>query len=187
MRLNPEKPFENYILLFFFVALFLSGCSTTKKTKTPDPREIEVLDWILTNNDFIFYKTITEDWKPIYLYLQPDGLPFIGDCLFTPLLKDKELGLNKEDLNHLQREIKSQTPVNLNNIPIRNKDKLTRKKLVKQTWGAPETTYISMPVLLNDASIAVYYMKSDSSGEFRVLKKIDGVWRIHGFCMTWIS
>ena len=141
----------------------------SQSKKTIDPIEIEVLRNIIMNDTVptVFFKTtITEMSQPLARHLF-----YMGDFdICSSLVHPDSTKLDKEERDYIVNRFETMEVTNVNKV-IRTPKNFTLKKLEGQNWFV-----ISMPVVFREGQYAIYYSKSEYSGQFVLMKKIGGSW-----------
>ena len=144
-----------------------SGFSQSKKTI--DPLEIEVLRHIIMNDTIptVLFKTaISELNQPLARHLF-----YLSDFdICSSLVNPDSARLDKEERDYIVERFTTMEVMNINKL-IKNPKNYTVKKLEGQNWFV-----ISMPVVFREGEYAIYYSKSEFSGQFVLMKKIGGSW-----------
>ena len=144
-----------------------SGFSQSKKTI--DPLEIEVLRHIIMNDTIptvLFRTTITEMSQPLARHLF-----YLTDFdICSSLVNPDSTKLDKEERDYIVDRFTTMEVMNINKL-IKNPKNYTVKKLEGHNWFV-----ISMPVVFREGEYAIYYSKSEYSGQFVLMKKIGGSW-----------
>jgi hypothetical protein len=149
--------------------VFATNGISSQSKKTIDPTEIEVLRHIIMNDTVptVFFKTtITELSQPLSRHLF-----YIDDFdLCSSLVNADSVKLNKEERDHIVERFATMEATNINKV-IRTPKNFTLKKLDGHDWFV-----VSMPVVFREGEYAIYYSKSEYSGQFVLMKKIGGSW-----------
>lgn len=90
--------------------------------------------------------------------------------LCSSLIDPDSTKLNKEELSYIVDRFETMEITNINKV-IRTPKNYTLKKLEGHNWFV-----ISMPVVFREGEYAIYYSKSEYSGQFVLMKKIGGSW-----------
>jgi len=167
-RLNMSHQLTSTLLLILF---FLAPTETirSQSKKTIDPTEIEVLRNIIMNDTVptVFFKTtISELNQPLARHLF-----YLSDFdLCSTLVNPDSVKLNKDERDYIVERFTTMEVMNINKL-IRIPKNYTVKKLEGHNWFV-----ISMPVVFREGEYAIYYSKSEYSGQFVLMKKIGGSW-----------
>ena len=87
--------------------------------------------------------------------------------------------LNQEEINYLVERFSTMEIENINKL-IRDPKNHTLKQLKGHDW-----TVISLPVVFRDGEYAIYYSKGAYSGQFILMKNIDGTWKDVCYSSIW--
>lgn len=160
---------------FFYVALLLGtffltpSQSINAQTKDLDPTELEVLKKIVLTDTVptVFFKTtISEMNQPLSRHLF-----YLSDFdICSSLVNADSVKLNKEEANYIVERFSAMEVTNINKV-VRDPKNYTLKQLDGHNWFV-----ISMPVVFRDGQFAIYYSKSEFSGQFVLMKKIGDAW-----------
>lgn len=143
--------------------------SYSQSKKTIDPAEIEVLRNIIMNDTVptVYFKTTTTEMsQPLARHLF-----YMSDFdLCSSLVHPDSTKLNKEERAYIVDRFETMEVTNINKV-IRIPKNYTVKKLEGHNWFV-----VSMPVVFREGEYAIYYSKSEYSGQFVLKKKIGGSW-----------
>ena len=161
-------------LIFVFLCMVNLSCSSSKKTISKN--QVNVLNTILHSSEYsIYYKTIinngTSFKKPIEEYIT-DNLEF-QFC-------ESDI-INKSEIVFLRKEFKNQKVKNLNKLQLNYSENLTKNKKIF------ETSFISIPILFRNNTMAIYYNTQTYGGNFTLLEKRDSEWKIICSSLVWIE
>jgi hypothetical protein len=163
---------NKYIYVFFL--FIIVSCSSNKVLISNN--HIEVLNTILSSSrNKIFYKTIINDVnslkKPINEYIK-DNLQF--QFCQSNIISEGEICFLRKKMKNLQTK-------SLLKLPLDYKNKLTKKK--KEI----EISFISIPILFRNNTMALYYNTQRYGGSFTLLQKKDSKWEIICSSSVWIE
>lgn len=167
------------VLKIIIVVIFMNSCSSYKEAADNMNAEYEVLSSVLKKSrGNIYYKTIIKE----------------GDIALESYVKNKYLefylcikGINtpikvsKEEVLFLKQKIKNISIQRIDKLFPSLKEKTTKKKerLV--------TSFISMPILFRNNTMAIYYSTQTYGGEFKLLQKVNGEWETICANSVWIE
>jgi len=141
----------------------------SQSKKTIDETEIKVLRHIIQNDTIptVFFKTtVSELNQPLARHLF-----YLSDFdICSSLVNRDSARLDKEERDYIVERFTTMEVMNINKL-INNPKNYTVKKLEGQNWFV-----ISMPVVFREGEYAIYYSKSEFSGQFVLMKKIGGSW-----------
>ncbi|MGG8498163.1 hypothetical protein ACQY1Q_17315 [Tenacibaculum sp. TC6] len=170
----------NKIIILLTLLFLFINCSSNQKIAEQNNEEIKVLRYILKNssNSSTYYKTIINDGKiPINTYIKGEYLEFY----LCSKEVDSFIKIPKQDILFLQEKFKTLSIQRLDKLLPEFKDKITKKK------ERFETSFISIPVLFNNNSMAIFYSLQTYGGEFKLLKKSKGEWKTICSNSVWIE
>ncbi len=158
--------------------LLLSYQTGTAQSKTIDPTELEVLKKVIKSDTIptVYFKTIISDLN------QPLSrqLFYLSEFDICNSLVDLDsASLNNEERRYIVERFSSMESKNINKL-IRDPKNFSLKQLKGHNW-----LQISMPVVFRDGEFAIYYSKGAYSGQFTLMKKIDGYWRDVCYSAVW--
>ena len=163
---------SHQLAVFLLIGLFLLAPTeslSSQSKKTIDPLEIEVLRNIIMNETIptvLFRTTITEMSQPLARHLF-----YLTDFdICSSLVNPDSTKLDKEERDYIVDRFTTMEVMNINKL-IKNPKNYTVKKLEGHNWFV-----ISMPVVFREGEYAIYYSKSEYSGQFVLMKKIGGSW-----------
>ena len=87
--------------------------------------------------------------------------------------------LDKEEINYIVERFTTMEIANINKL-IRDPKNHTLKQLKGHNWFV-----ISLPVVFRDGKYAIYYSKGAYSGQFILMKNIDGTWKDVCYSSVW--
>ncbi|WP_428742302.1 hypothetical protein [Tenacibaculum sp.] len=161
------------------VLIFITSCSSNKNTINKVNNEYEVLSYILKKSKGnIYYKTITEEGNiPIESYVKNRYLEFYlcSNGIYSPIK------IPKEEVVFLKQKVKSISVQRIDKLFPDLKDKTTKKKI------RFKTSFISMPILFRNNTMAIYYATQTYGGEFKLLRKVNGEWETICANSVWIE
>ncbi len=164
-----QKVLNANSFIYLFICFITISCSS--KRLLIDENQIDVLNEVLKSSKYnTYYKTIIKDLnKPIEDYITNDmEFQFCENDTIEP----KEISF----LKNQKLEI-----VNLYRLPLSIKEKITKKK------KGFETSFISMPILFRNNTMAIYYSTQRYGGSFMLLKKENSTWKIICSSLVWIE
>ena len=160
-------------------ALFMIfGTTLRAQTKSMDPAELQVLTGIIVVDSLptVHYKTIVSEMnQPLSRHL----FYLKGFDLCSSLVDQDEMTLGKEERDYLVERFATMEVANLNKL-VREPKNHTLKKLEGHDWSV-----ISLPVVFRDGTYAIYYSKGEYSGQFVLMKNIDGSWKEVCYASIW--
>lgn len=176
-KLKEMLKAQNVIKLILL--LLIVNCSLKRTTIEKFSNEYEVLNHILKNsNGNIYYKTIVKDGEvPIESYVKDEFLEFYlcGSEVDSPVKIDKKsINLLKENFKKLRVERLDKLFPLLANRVVKKKVRL-------------KTSFITVPALFKNNTMAIYYSTQTYGGEFKLLKKINGKWKTICSNSVWIE
>jgi len=167
-RLNMSHQLATTLLLSLFFLAPIEPLRSQSK-KTIDESEIQVLRNIIMNDTIptVFFKTtISELNQPLARHLF-----YLSDFdLCSTLVNPDSVKLDKEERDYIVERFSTMEVMNINKL-IKNPKNYSVKKLEGHNWFV-----ISMPVVFREGEYAIYYSKSEFSGQFVLMKKIGGSW-----------
>lgn len=160
--------------IFVFVCFVNLSCSSVKKPISKN--QINVLNTILNSSKYsIYYKTIINNGtnlrKPIEEYITKNLEFQFCDFNFV----------NESEILLLKKEFKKQKVENLYKLPLIYKNKLTKNKILY------EASFISLPILFRNNTMAVYYNTQTYGGNLTLLQKKNSEWKIICSSSVWIE
>jgi hypothetical protein len=157
------------ILFAGLLGLASTQPASSQAKKTIDESEIKVLRHIIQNDTVptVFFKTtVSELNQPLARHLF-----YLSDFdICSSLVNPDSVKINKEERDYIVERFSTMEVMNLNKI-IRTPKNFTLKKLEGQNWFV-----ISMPVVFREGEYAIYYSKSEFSGQFVLMRKMGGSW-----------
>lgn len=154
--------------------------SANAQSKTIDESELQVLrDIVLTDSipSVYFKTTITELSQPLSRHLF-----YISDFdICSSLVNSDSIRINNEDRAYLVERFSAMEATNINKL-IRDPKNHTLKQLTGHNW-----LVISLPVIFRDGKYAIYYSKGQYSGQFILMKNIDGSWKDVCYSSIWVE
>ena len=174
MQNEMQKVLSANKLVFIWICFLNLSCSSAKKAISEN--QINVLNTIIQSSKYsIYYKTINNNGtnlkKPIEKYIT-NNLEF---QFCEPDI------INENDIIFLRKEFERQKVKNLLKLPLINKKKLTKEK------KRLETSFISLPILFRNNTMALYYNAQTYGGNLILLKKIKSKWEIICSSSVWIE
>lgn len=152
--------------------------SENPQSKTIEESELQVLRDIIQADSIpiVYYKTtVSELSQPLSRYL----FYFDGFDICSSLMNLDSMQLDKEELNYLVERFSTMEIANINKL-IREPKKHTLKQLKGHDW-----TVISLPVVFRNGKYAIYYSKGEYSGQFILMKNIEGSWKDVCYYSVW--
>lgn len=172
-------PKAQNVLKIIIVVIFMNSCSSYKEAADNMNAEYEVMSSVLKKSSGnIYYKTIIEEGNiPIDSYVKDKYLEFYlcGKDVDSPVK------IPKEEVAFLKQKVKSVSVQRIDKLFPSLKEKTTKKKerLV--------TSFISMPILFRNNTMAIYYSTQTYGGEFKLLQKVNGEWETICANSVWIE
>ena len=169
---------KNRSLLILGLTLILSYASAFSQKKTIDPAELQVLREIVLTDSIptVYFKTVVADLN------QPLSrqLFYLSDFdVCNALVNQDSMTLNKVDRDFIVERFSTMEVQNINKL-IRDPKNHTLKQLDGHNW-----IQVSLPVVFRDGNYAIYYSKGAYSGQFILMKNIDGHWRDVCYSAVW--
>ena len=170
LHLIHSKAMKNLLTLLFGLIILFSSKPVNSQSKSIDATELQVLTEVVLSDSIpaIYYKTIVSDLN------QPLSrqLFYLTDFdLCNSLVQSDSMAMTKEERNYLVDRFTAMQPENINKL-IRDPKNHTLKQLKGHNWFQ-----ISLPVVFRDGQYAIYYSKGAYSGQFILMKQIDGSWK----------
>ena len=165
MELKFKKRFL-LISTIIGIAFLASYKSINFQSKSINESELGVLrDIVLADSIPIFYyKTTISD---------------LNQPLSSSLVNMDSMTLGPEERNYLVERFSTMESTNVNKLIGKPKNH-TLKKLQGHDW-----LVISLPVVFKDGKYAIYYSKGEYSGQFILMKNIDGSWKDVCYSSVW--
>lgn len=148
------------------------------QSKTMDPLELQVLTEVVAADSLptVHYKTIVSEMnQPLSRHL----FYLKGFDLCSSLADQDEMTLSKEERDYLVERFATMETENLNKL-VREPKNHTLKKLEGHEWSV-----ISLPVVFREGAYAIYYSKGEYSGQFVLMKNLDGSWKEICYASIW--
>jgi len=157
-------------LIVLIGLLFLaSSTSINSQSRSIDESEFQVLSDIILGDSIpsVYYKTTVSDLnQPLSRHLF-----YLKDFDFCNSDENLDsLKLDQKERNYLVERFAKMEIENINKI-VRDPKNHTLKQLNGHDWSV-----ISLPVVFRNGKYAVYYSKGAYSGQFNLMKNIDGSW-----------
>lgn len=152
--------------------------SDNPQSRTIDDAELQVLrDIVLVDSiPIVYYKTLVSELsQPLSRYL----FYFDDFDICNSLMNLDSMQLDEEELNYLVERFTTMEIANINKL-IRDPKNHTLKQLKGHNW-----TVISLPVVFRNGKYAIYYSKGAYSGQFILMKNIDGKWKDVCYYSVW--
>ncbi|MDX6745505.1 hypothetical protein SHK09_01775 [Polaribacter sp. PL03] len=161
-------------LVFIWICFVILSCSSAKEIT--DENQINVLNTIIqSSKSSIYYKTINNNGtsfkKPIEEYIT-DNLEF--QFCETYIIKEN-------DIVFLRKEFKKLKVKNLYKLPSIYKKNITKEK------KSFETSFISIPILFRNNTMAIYYSTETYGGSLTLLQKRNSKWETICSSSVWIE
>ncbi|MEY8860826.1 hypothetical protein [Tenacibaculum singaporense] len=167
------------VFKIIIIVIFMSSCSSYREVVDNMNTEYEVLSSVLKESrGNIYYKTIIEEGNiPIESYIENKYLEFY----LCSNGVDSPVKIPKEEVAFLKQKVKSVSVQRIDKLFPNLKEKTTKKKerLV--------TSFISMPILFRNNTMAIYYSTQTYGGEFKLLQKVNGEWETICANSVWIE
>ena len=143
-----------------------------------DPLELQVLREIVLSDTIptVYYKTIISDLN------QPlsRSLFYLSEFdICNALVNLDSTILNKEERSYIVERFTTMEVANINKL-VREPKNFSLKQLKGHNWFV-----ISLPVVFRDGKYAIYYSKGAYSGQFILMKNIDGTWKDVCYSSVW--
>jgi len=169
---------KKLLLLFLGLIFLFSNKSENFQSKSIDESELQVLREIVLADTIptVYYKTTVSDLN------QPlsRNLFYLSEFdICNSLVNMDSMTLNKEERNYLVERFTTMEIANINKL-IRDPKNHTLKQLKGHNWFV-----ISLPVVFRDGKYAIYYSKGAYSGQFILMKNIDGTWKDVCYSSVW--
>lgn len=174
MQKKMQKVLNVNTLVFIWICFVNLSCSSAKEIINEN--QINVLNKIIQSSKFsIYYKTVDNNGtslkKPIEEYITNDlEFQFCESNI-----------INENDIVFLRKEFKRQKIKNLYKLPL-----IYRKNLTKEKKRF-ETSFISIPILFRNNTMAIYYNTQTYGGSLTLLQKINSKWEIICSSSVWIE
>lgn len=166
------------LILALFGLILQSFESLHAQAKSMDPAELQVLTEIVAADSLptVHFKSIVSEMnQPLSRHL----FYLKGFDLCSSLVDQDEMTLSKEERDYLVERFATMEAENLNKL-VREPKNHTLKKLEGHEWSV-----ISLPVVFREGSYALYYSKGEYSGQFVLMKNMDGSWREVCYASLW--
>lgn len=141
-----------------------------QKSKSVDATELQVLKEIIQSDTIptVYFKTtISELNQPLSRHLF-----YLTDFdVCNALVNLDSTKLDREERNYIVERFSTMEVTNINKL-IKEPKNFTLKELKGHDWFI-----VSMPVVFRDGNYAIYYSRGEYSGQFVLMKNIDGTWR----------
>jgi len=165
-------------VIFLGLLILTSYKSDNPQSRTINESELQVLRDIIQADSIptVYYKTIVSELnQPLSRHL----FYFKGFDICSALVNMDSTILNQEEINYLVERFSTMEIENINKL-IRDPKNHTLKQLKGHDW-----TVISLPVVFRDGEYAIYYSKGAYSGQFILMKNIDGTWKDVCYSSIW--
>lgn len=165
-------------IIFLGLLILTSYKSDHPQSKTITESELQVLRDIIIVDSIptIYYKTtITELNQPLSRHL----FYLSGFDICSALVDSDSMKLDQEEINYLVERFSTLEIANINKL-IKDPKNHTVKQLKGHNW-----TVISLPVVFRDGKYAIYYARAAYSGQFILMKNIDGTWKDVCYSSVW--
>lgn len=177
MELKLKKRFL-LISTVIGIVFLASYKSINFQSKSINESELGVLrDIVLADSiPIIYYKTTISDLnQPLSRHLF-----YLSDFdICSSLVNMDSMTLGPEERNYLVERFSTMESTNVNKLIGKPKNH-TLKKLHGHDW-----LVISLPVVFKDGKYAIYYSKGEYSGQFILMKNIDGSWKDVCYSSVW--
>ena len=165
------------VLLIGLMILALTEPANSQK-KAIDGPELEVLREIVLADSIptVYFKTtVSELHQPLSRHL----FYLRGFDVCSSLVDLDSVKLDKEEQDYIVDRFASMEVANINKL-VRDPKNHTLKQLEGHEWSV-----ISLPVVFRDGQYAIYYSKGEYSGQFILMKNIDGSWKNVCYSAVW--
>ena len=166
------------ISMIIGISFLASYKSINFQSKDISEAELQVLREIVLVDSIpiVYYKTTISDLnQPLSRHLF-----YLSDFdICNALVNMDSMTLNREERNYLVERFSTKEITNINKL-VREPKNHTLKKLQGHDW-----LVISMPVVFRDGKYALYYSMGEYSGQFILMKNIDGSWRDVCYSSIW--
>ncbi len=170
---------KRFLLLLSVIGLFCQSLEPLHaQAKSMDPAELQVLTEIVAADSLptVHYKTIISEMnQPLSRHL----FYLKGFDLCSSLVGQNEITLSKEERDYLVERFATMESENLNKL-VREPKNHTLKKLEGHEWSV-----VSLPVVFREGTFAIYYSKGEYSGQFVLMKNMDGSWKEVCYASIW--
>lgn len=177
MALKYRKSFL-MISIVIGMSFLASYTSINFQTKSISESELGVLrDIVLVDSlPIVYFKTtISELNQPLSRHLF-----YLSDFdVCNALVNMDSMALNNEERNYIVERFSTMEITNINKL-IKEPKNHTLKKLQGHDW-----LVISLPVVFRDGKYAIYYSRGEYSGQFILMKNIDGSWKDVCYSSVW--
>ena len=169
---------KKLLLLFLGLIFLFSNKPENFQSKSINESELQVLREIVLADTIptVYYKTTVSDLN------QPlsRSLFYLSEFdICNSLVNLDSMTLNKEERNYLVERFSTMDIANVNKL-IRDPKNHTLKQLKGHDWFV-----VSLPVVFRDGKYAIYYSKGAYSGQFILMKNIDGTWKDVCYSSVW--
>ena len=169
---------KKLLLLFLGLIFLFSNKPENFQSKSIDESELQVLREIVLTDTIptVYYKTTVSDLN------QPlsRNLFYLSEFdICNSLVNLDSMTLNKEERDYIVERFTTMEVTNINKL-IRDPKNHTLKQLKGHNWFV-----ISLPVVFRDGKYAIYYSKGAYSGQFILMKNIDGTWKDVCYSSIW--
>lgn len=170
---------QSLFLIIFVGLLFLSSYKpgdiqspSISETELQVLREIVLADSIPT----VYYKTTVSDLnQPLSRHLF-----YLSDFdICSSLVNLDSVKLSEEERAYIVDRFATMEVGNINKL-IKDPKNHTVKQLKGHNWFV-----ISLPVVFRDGKYAIYYSKGAYSGQFVLMKNVDGSWKDVCYSAVW--
>ena len=169
---------KKLLLLFFGLIFLLSHKSENVQSKSMDESELQVLREVVLADSIpnVYYKTTVSDLnQPLSRHLF-----YLYDFdICSSLMNEDSIKLDEEERLYIVDRFSTMEVANINKL-IRDPKNHTLKQLKGNNWFV-----ISLPVVFRDGKYAIYYSKGAYSGQFVLMKNIDGSWKDVCYSPVW--
>lgn len=167
------------LLLLILGLLFLfSHKSENRQSGSIDESELQVLSAIVLSDTIptVFYKTILSELnQPLSRHLF-----YLSDFdICNSLVNLDSMKLDQEERDYIVERFNTMEVANINKL-IRDPKNHTLKQLKGHNWFM-----ISLPVVFRDGKYAIYYSKGAYTGQFVLMKNIEGSWKDVCYSAVW--
>lgn len=176
----PPNLDKRFLAILGIPLLFLLASYQAKlfQSKSIPESELQVLKEIVVSDTIptVYYKTINSDLNQS-LSRQLFYLSDFDIC--SSLVNLDSMKLKKEERDYLVDRFSTMEVFNVNKL-IREPKNYSLKQLDGHNWSQ-----ISLPVVFREGQYAIYYSKGAYSGQFVLMKNVEGNWKDICYTSVW--